>query len=412
MFIPLFALLPLSLLWRNLPLQNARAVGQADEAWARYTLAQPLAPNAAVLADSEKFPPLYYLQQVEGLRPDLELVMLFDEAQYRAALESRLSQGQPVYLARYLPGLDAYGVSAAGPLVEVTPSAPAALTSTPLARFGDALALHSFRLEADPAGRALHHLTLVWQTEAPVGEDLEVRIRLMSAAQVIWERPATRPVGGYSTTQAWPAGAVIADYHPLNWPAWISPGDYTVEVGVFPRFAQAGLPVNGTEATWYPLARVSLPPDVNRPLPQRSPALFDDGLWLTGADFPGEGYADGSVAVDLTWQRGNTAPQALPEIRWIGATGQSVQTSMSPGHRQRSRHVDAGRNTDGALHRRRAAGTGTIRISCQRSAVSHQPEHGAMWVDGETARLLHTWRGQCAAIERGAGELRQSGDAA
>lgn len=328
--IPLLALLPLSLLWRNLPLHNARAEGEAAEAWGRYALAQQLAPNAAILADSEKFPPLYYLQQAEGMRPDLDMVTLFDEAQYRAALENRLSQGQRVYLARYLPGLDAYGVSAAGPLVEVAPSAPAACTSTPLARFDDALALHSFRLEADPEGRPLHHLTLLWQTEAPVGDDLEVRTRLVSAAQVIWERPATRPVGGYSTTQAWPAGTVIADYHPLQWPAWLSPGDYAVEVGLFPRFAQTGLPVDGTAETWYSFTRVSLPADVNQALPQRDYALFDDGLWLTGADFPGEGYANGPLTLDLTWQRGKTVPQAMPEFLWIGAAGQIVQTPTSP----------------------------------------------------------------------------------
>ncbi|MBN2394020.1 MAG: DUF2723 domain-containing protein [Anaerolineae bacterium] len=329
--ITLFALLPLSLLWRNQPLQNMRAEGEADEAWGHYTLSQPLAPDAAILADSEKFPPLYYLQQAEGLRPDLDLVMLFDEAQYREAMESRLSQGQHVYLARYLPGLDAYGVSAVGPLVEVAPSAPATRTATLLARFGDALAMHSFHLEADPEGRPLHHLTLLWQTEAPVGEDLEVRIRLMSAAQMIWERPATRPVGGYTTTQAWPSGVVIADYHPLQWPTWLSPGDYTVEVGLFPRFEQTGLPVDGTEAIWYPLTRVSLPADVNQALPQRDYALFDDGLWLTGADFPGEGYANRPLTLDLTWQRGKTVPQAMPEIRWIEAAGQSVPTSTSPG---------------------------------------------------------------------------------
>ena len=328
--VTLLALLPLSRLWITGPGLDTITEGRADEAWGQYTLQQPLAANAAILADSEKFPPLYYLQHMEGLRPDLELVMLFDEAQYRAALESRLAQGQPVYLARYLPGLDVYGVSAAGPLVEVAPSSPAVRTETPLAHFGDALALCSFRLEADPAGRALHHLTLVWQTEAPVSDDVEIRIRLTSAEQVIWERAATRPVSGYTTTQAWPPGAVIADYHALHWPAWLAPGDYTVEVGVFPRFAQTGLPVDGTAAMWHPLARVSLLADVNRPLSQRTHALFDGALWLAGADVPGEGYASGPITIDLTWQRGNRAPQALPEIRWIDAAGHSAQTAASP----------------------------------------------------------------------------------
>ncbi|MFP4395205.1 MAG: DUF2723 domain-containing protein, partial [Anaerolineales bacterium] len=105
-FLPLLALLPLSRLWITGPTLDAISHGRADEAWGRYALHQPLAEGAAILADSEKFPPLYYLQQIAGLRPDLELVTLFNEAQYRADMEARLAAGQRVYLARYLPGLD------------------------------------------------------------------------------------------------------------------------------------------------------------------------------------------------------------------------------------------------------------------------------------------------------------------
>ncbi|WP_374687578.1 DUF2723 domain-containing protein, partial [Promineifilum sp.] len=90
------------------------------EPWARDALARPGA-GAAILADSEKIAPLYYLQQVGGLRPDLHLLVLPDEAAYRAELDSRLAAGQAVYLARFLPGLQGvYHLRSAGPLVEVS----------------------------------------------------------------------------------------------------------------------------------------------------------------------------------------------------------------------------------------------------------------------------------------------------
>ncbi len=322
-------LLLLSRLWLTGPTLDTMSVGRSDEAWARYVLRQPLDNAAAILADSEKFPPLYYLQQVAGVRPDLELVMLFSEEQYRAALETRLAAGQRVYLARYLPGMDAYGVSAVGPLVEVHPPAHTVLSSTPAARFGNTLELNGFHLERDPEGRPLHHLTLMWRALAAIGDDLEVRVRLTYAGQTVWQNVATRPVGGYTTTQAWQAGTVVADYYALPWPQWLSAGNYDVELAVFPRFGQSGLPVDGTATVWHPLGSIAIPASDQQPLSRHANALFVT-LRLAGADFPGEARADGAFDLDLAWQRNRTAPQATPEIRWL-REGRVVQATLLQG---------------------------------------------------------------------------------
>ena len=82
-------------------------------------LSLPIPANAAILADSEKIAPLYYLQVTEGLRPDLDILVLGDEALYRQELDRRLGAGQPVYLARFLPNLP-YRMRSLGPLVEVS----------------------------------------------------------------------------------------------------------------------------------------------------------------------------------------------------------------------------------------------------------------------------------------------------
>lgn len=112
LLLALFALLPLSRIWLNLEAVDQSGRNQA-EMWGRAVLDLPLAPGAAVLADGEKFAPLYYLQQIEGLRPDLDLVVHFSESEYRADLLARLNAGQTVYLARYLPGLEGYALRSA-----------------------------------------------------------------------------------------------------------------------------------------------------------------------------------------------------------------------------------------------------------------------------------------------------------
>jgi hypothetical protein len=89
--------------------------------WGNGVLSLPLAENAAILADSEKIAPLYYLQQAEGVRPDLDIMVLPDEAAYRAELDTRIAAGQAVYLARFLPGLEGiYHLRSLGPLTEVS----------------------------------------------------------------------------------------------------------------------------------------------------------------------------------------------------------------------------------------------------------------------------------------------------
>ncbi len=317
----LCALLPLSRLWATGPTLDTRSQGQADEAWGRYALRQDLAIGAAILADSEKFPPLYYLQQVEGLRPDLELVTLFSEDQYRADMETRLAAGQRVYLARYLPGLDALGVSAVGPLVEVMP--PPQTVAGAAAQPGSPLALAEFRLGADPEGRAMHHLTLAWQvTSREALPDLSVQVQLRDrAGAVIWRKPATRPVGGYTTTQAWKAGQSVRDYHALVWPDWLPAGDYTLEAGVLPRFAKPD--ANAPDQEWFTLQTLALS---KRPATHRSAQPlnihFGDGDWLTGVDLPGETWAGSTATVDTTWRRTNgAAATARPLFRWVAPGG-------------------------------------------------------------------------------------------
>ena len=343
-YLTLLAALALSRVWQTGPALDTRSQGRADEAWARYVLAQPLVEDAAILADSEKFPPLYYLQQVEGLRPDLDLVTLFSEAQYRADLEARLSAGQTVYLARYLPGMDAFGVSSQGPLVAVATPEPVSHTVDAGAfagantgvDFGGLMTLVGHRLVLDPEDRPLHHLTLTWKARTTGIDDLAVRLRLLSPADgsVVWELAGSRPVSGYSTMQAWPVGRQVDDYYALAWPSWLPGGTYQLEISLFPRFGEQGLPVVSDDGMWYPLDQVTVPAQPVPATTQRLAVLFDAQVWLVGQSVAQEVSAGGAVALDLAWLcrapsaggsmpsvAGDSGSGSVPRVRWVPLEG-------------------------------------------------------------------------------------------
>ena len=256
------------------------------EPWAREVLARPLARGAAVLADSEKIAPLYYLQQIEGLRRDLTIMVLPDEAAYRAELAARLAGGQAVYLARYLPGLEgSYHLRSEGPLVEVSREPLTALPTDAEAaglRFG-ALRLAGFRPDSGPAGAPA--VTLFWALDAPLASG-ETAPTLYSR----WNDPSRgiqtaiagglHPVGNNYPVNAMRPGEIVPDYHAL--PVPIFPCDnpdgclLEFQVAVAPRFSASD------ELVWQTVATIPV-------LPQPGPVgvaqrAYFDGFALDGID--------------------------------------------------------------------------------------------------------------------------------
>jgi hypothetical protein len=336
------ALLPLGRLWLTGPtLDTARE--QADEAWGRYVMELPLAASAAILADSEKFPPLYYLQQVEGLQPDLDLVMRFDEAGYRQELAARLDAGQVVYTARYLPHLEMYALRSMGPLVEVGTAPVVTANGTEAGTlFGSRISLRHHEITADRARERLWHVTLTWLALAAPEEDLEVRLRLVDGArQVAWISEATRPVSGQYPTNAWPEGGVVTDYYALALPPWLMGDEYAVQVGLFPLFGETGLAVDGGPESWLTLETLEVEPPSGPlpPLPREQRASFAGGAWLTGYDLANEAAAGGPVEVELGWH-GVTGTEEV-RLAWVDADGQETAVMASPlgAGARRSRHV-------------------------------------------------------------------------
>jgi hypothetical protein len=251
----LFAILPILSIADNYAVNNQREAGVTQEAWGRYVLALPIPNRAALLVDSEKIAPLYYLQVAENLRPDLDIMVLGDEALYRQELDRRVNEGQPVYLARFLPNLP-YRMRSLGPLVEVggNLSGTVPAIGTPLnASFGDQIELLGVTEEQGNPVR----INLIWKATSPESKNYHVRLRLIDAqGEVWWEDTGAHPVGGYYPTGAWAADEVVTDFHEFKLEPYLRPGTYDLEVGLFTPFRNDGLPANGRD--YLKVAQVSV----------------------------------------------------------------------------------------------------------------------------------------------------------
>ena len=340
--VALFALLPLSRIWISLPVVD-RSGDRGSYAWGRYTLDQPLDTGSAILADTKKFAPLYYLQQVEGMRPDLDIVLLGTEKLYQADLRRRVGEGQTVYLARYLPGLAEFYLRSVGPLAEVRGEAPSPGSGPDdaVARFGERIELLGGNVERDRLGRDVVNLTLAWRANSSVTDDLVVRLRLVGPdGRVAWTSDGSRPVNGLYPTNAWAVGVPISDYHDVPIPAWLPPGTYGLEAGLFRPFGDEGVTIDGDSTPWFPLETVDVrtPSDLD-PLSYRRRYSFGGDVWLTGFDSPGELPADSQLVIDLAWR--GVGEDERVRLSWgdgEGRTGGSAVFPLAAGM-VRSRHV-------------------------------------------------------------------------
>lgn len=327
------AVLPMSRIWVNLP-QVDQSANAAADGWGRYVLRLPIKPDAVVLADVKKFAPLYYLHRIEGLRPDLDIVLLGTEALYREELTRRMDQGQTVYLARYLPHLEGMHLRSLGPLVEVS---SVALTQVPAfqqpvdVRFGESVALLGFDVEGS-AAKSPHvkRLTLYWQATSQVLGDYLVHIRLVDdAGEVQWYADQGRPVSGLYPTNAWLAGEVVPDFHEFQVPSYLFPGKYQLQVALFSPFSPDPIPSTG-KAPWETLStlRADVPQELP-PLQNRVRLLFGSALWLTGHDAPLELATAASGAVILSWQGAHGVDDYGYRLTWEDRAGQRT-TVISP----------------------------------------------------------------------------------
>ncbi len=208
-------------------------------------LAQPI-PRGAVLVtnDRDEMMPLWYAQQVQGVRPDLAglFPLILPDPEWQdvgQVTEQALASGRPVYLIKPMPGLEVkLRLEQDGPLVRVLGPAVTRLPQhTSTAVFADEVRLAGYDLQAaqlEPGGTV--DLTLYWQPLRQLAHNYTSFIHLVNAEGAVIGQSDHRPGGVYYPSSLWEPGEFLRDAHAIrlaDQPLGTPP--YTIRAGLYNR---------------------------------------------------------------------------------------------------------------------------------------------------------------------------------
>ena len=235
----LLAALPVYLFLSHAPAQDRSRDTAAADGWRALLAANP-APDAALVSnDRDELMPLWYLQQVEGVRPDLAGVfpLLLPEPGWLdvgQAVDSALSTGRPIYLIKSMPGLEVKAALGAAHPSGLTPVLGPAITGPPTfveeAVIGDAMRLLGFDVNRD--GDALQ-IDLHWQPLRALEADYTSFVQVLDANGDKIAQSDHQAGGIYYPTSLWRAGETLRDRHTLVLPADAPSGPYRLLVGMY-----------------------------------------------------------------------------------------------------------------------------------------------------------------------------------
>ncbi len=299
-----------------------------------YVLGQPLPADSTVVGLLGEMTLLRYVQEVHGLRQDIETVVADGQDLRRERIEEALAQGRTVYLTRPLPGLEAdYSMSAVTGLIDVSgnvetlvrvaqpssdiPDMPFPVKVRPV----EGMRLLGYGVEEHQAhDRAWARLSLWWRAPDGLSQRLKVSARLVNDDGQTVAAVDAEPVANTYPTTAWRPGEVITDVYDIPLPAGLPPGDYTPTVVVYD-------PATTLELGRAELAPVPLSGNPARPprkvletsLGQIANALFGDVelLGLTPADPGAERRPGDALPVTLLWQARHRPKGDLRLVFWL-----------------------------------------------------------------------------------------------
>jgi hypothetical protein len=206
--------------------------------------------DAVIVSDWEQATALWYYQQVEGRRPDVQIIYPVER------LEEAAVSGRPLYIARNHPGLaDRWHPSSAGPLIALHPEPVLDLApdvSSLDIRFGDSFDLAGFAYgAADLYPATVVPLTLYWRALEDPAYDYSVSLRLFDAkGRELYRVDNQHPVLGTYPTSRWTAGEIVGDYYEIQLPRDLPPGTYHWGVILYRMLPEGGwenLKVAGTD---------------------------------------------------------------------------------------------------------------------------------------------------------------------
>ena len=274
--------------------------------YGRALLAQPLPDNATIIGILGEMSLLRYLQETQGLRPDVETIAADKEEERFKAIDDALARGRAVFLTRPLTGIDKKNsLTSIGPLIALQTKANRQNAPTPEralnADFGDVKLLGYTRDASRTDARNLG-ITLFWQPQKKISDNRLVSLKLIDANGLIAGQIDRQPVLDAYPTSAWRSNEYIADAYALPVFVGVAPGEYTVQVTLYnPETGQ----VYGQQA----LERVVIGADtqnVARELLGVNEIVLRDtgGIQFVGYDLDTtEAFAPGArVPVTLLWR--------------------------------------------------------------------------------------------------------------
>ena len=120
----------------------------------------------------------------------------------------------------------------------------------------------------------------------------------MGSGGQVWWTTSDHPVSGMYPTASWKPGEVIPDWHEVPIEQRIPPGEYALQVGLYPAFSTEGLPFAEGQ-TWWTLHRIQVASGEHWPeIPQRLRAIAPGKWQLLGADLPPPGTSHGPRLAD------------------------------------------------------------------------------------------------------------------
>jgi hypothetical protein len=297
------------------------------------TLLRDAPADAVVFSNWHWFTPMRYLQEVEGLRPDVSVEYVYPEGRSLAqnwvdAIEATI-HGRSVVVTNHYAEYSqlSYRFEPLGQafLVRAEPNFDLPIDLTPVdVTLGDQVTLLGYRLEAgrepedetEPS-RPLA-LTLVWSPTAEPATDIALFAQLIGTDGRLWSvtRDASHPAGRLV------AGEVIVERFVIYPLLHAPPGDYGLTVGAYTSdgrlIAEDG--DDSARLTTVHIQPTTLQPATTHP----TYARFAGGPTLIGADY--DTGISGQVRVYLHWE----GPGAEANLRLLDRNGAVVgQGSVS-----------------------------------------------------------------------------------
>jgi len=244
--------LPIALLLRNLPIVDRSRDTTERDRWQAILAAPP--PESAILVsnDRDEMMPLWYLQQLEGVRLDVTglfplIVAEAGWANVGQVVEQALSTGRPVYLTKSMPGLEVkFALRPEGKLVQVLGIAASGPPEWPSGlALADAVQLLGTDLRSPLEPDGVLEVALHWQPLRSLDGDYASFVHLLDAQGQKVTQSDHLPGGVYYPTSLWQPGETLLDVHRLELPAALGPAPHTLLVGFYqqPSLELLGEPV-------------------------------------------------------------------------------------------------------------------------------------------------------------------------